>query len=85
MVTRFRRYWKIADILFKYQLRSFVQELFSVTCRFTRCSECDSESVTSVYQRLRMAIEELGLTSVKPGQILSTGGDVLPPELFEVV
>lgn len=82
MVTRFRRYWQIADILFKYQFGSFVQKLFPGTYRFRRCSECDIESVTSVYQRLRMAIEELGPTYVKLGQILSTRQDLLPPEMI---
>jgi len=82
MVTRFRRYWQIADILFKYQFGSFVQKLFPGTYRFRRCRECDIESVTSVYQRMRMAIEELGPTYVKLGQILSTRQDLLPPEMI---
>ncbi|MCE5297912.1 MAG: AarF/ABC1/UbiB kinase family protein [Methanoregulaceae archaeon] len=83
MVTKFRRYWQIADILIKYQFGSIVQKLFPGTYRFRRCKECDIESVTSVYQRMRMAIEELGPTFVKFGQILSTRGDLLPPELIE--
>ncbi|MDD1708798.1 MAG: AarF/ABC1/UbiB kinase family protein [Methanoregulaceae archaeon] len=83
MVTKFRRYWQIADILIKYGFGSIVQKLFPGTYRFRRCRECDIESVTSVYQRMRMAIEELGPTFVKFGQILSTRGDVLPPELIE--
>ncbi len=83
MVRKFRRYWQIADILIKYQFGSIVQRLFPGTYRFRRCKECDIESVTSVYQRMRMAIEELGPTFVKLGQILSTRGDLLPPELIE--
>jgi ubiquinone biosynthesis protein len=83
MVTKFRRYWQIADVLIKYGFGSIVQKLFPGTYRFRRCRECDIESVTSVYQRMRMAIEELGPTFVKFGQILSTRGDVLPPELIE--
>jgi ubiquinone biosynthesis protein len=83
MVKKFRRYWQIADILIKYQFGSIVQKLFPGTYRFRRCKKCDIESVTSVYQRMRMAIEELGPTFVKFGQILSTRGDLLPPELIE--
>lgn len=83
MVRKFRRYWQIADILIKYQFGSIVQRLFPGTYRFRRCKECDIESVSSVYQRMRMAIEELGPTFVKLGQILSTRGDLLPPELIE--
>jgi len=83
MVTKFRRYWQIADILIKYGFGSIVQKLFPGTYRFRRCRECDIESVTSVYQRMRMAIEELGPTYVKLGQILSTRGDLLPPDLIE--
>ena len=83
MVKKYRRYWKIADVLIKYQFGSIVQKLFPGTYRFRRCKECDVESVTSVYQRMRMAIEELGPTYVKLGQILSTRGDLLPPELVE--
>jgi len=83
MVTKFRRYWQIADILVKYQFGSIVQRLFPGSYRFRRCKECDIESVSSVYQRMRMAIEELGPTFVKLGQILSTRGDLLPPELIE--
>jgi ubiquinone biosynthesis protein len=83
MVKKYRRYWKIADVLIKYQFGSIVQKLFPGTYRFRRCKECDIESVTSVYQRMRMAIEELGPTYVKLGQILSTRGDLLPPDLIE--
>ena len=43
----------------------------------------DIESVTSVYQRMRMAIEELGPTYVKLGQICPTRGDLLPQALIE--
>ncbi len=34
MVTRFRRYWQMADILFKYQFGVIVQKLFPGVHRY---------------------------------------------------
>jgi ubiquinone biosynthesis protein len=82
MVTKYRRYWQIADILIKYEFGSVVQRLFPGTYRFRRCKECPIEAVSSVYERMRLAIEELGPTYVKFGQILSTRQDMLPPGLI---
>jgi ubiquinone biosynthesis protein len=82
MVTKYRRYWQIADVLFKYELGSIVQRLFPRTYRFRRCKECPVETVSSQYERTRLAIEELGPTAVKFGQILSTRQDMLPPGLI---
>ena len=82
MVTKYRRYWQIGDVLIKYEFGSIVQRLFPGTYRFRRCKECEVESVASVYERLRLAIEELGPTFVKFGQIMSTRQDLLPPDLI---
>lgn len=82
MVTKYRRYWQIGDVLIKYEFGSILQKLFPGTYRFRRCKECEIETVTSVYQRMRLAIEELGPTFVKFGQIMSTRPDLLPPELI---
>lgn len=83
MVTKFKRYWQITDVLIKYGFGSAVQKLFPGTYRFRRCKECPIESVTSIYQQMRMAIEELGPTFMKFGQILSTRQDLLPHQLIE--
>ncbi|HON81191.1 MAG TPA: AarF/UbiB family protein [Methanoregulaceae archaeon] len=82
MVTKLKRYWQIADILLKYEFGSIVQRLFPGTYRFRRCKECEVEPVTSVYMRMRMALEELGPTFIKFGQIMSTRPDLLPPDLI---
>ena len=38
---------------------------------------------STVYERMRLALEELGPTFVKFGQIMSTRTELLPPELIE--
>jgi ubiquinone biosynthesis protein len=83
MVTKFRRYWQIADVLFKYEYGAFVQRLFPGVHRFRRCKTCPVETVSNNYTRARLAIEELGPTYIKFGQILSTRRDLLPPGLIE--
>jgi ubiquinone biosynthesis protein len=83
MVTRFRRYWQIADVLFKYGFEIFVQRLFPGVHRFRLRKSSPVDSAASEYQRMRMALEELGPTYVKFGQILSTRQDMLPPGLIE--
>lgn len=83
MVTRFRRYWQIADVLFKYGFGIAVQRLFPGVHRFRLCRTCPADSAAGEYQRMRMALEELGPTYVKFGQIISTRQDMLPPGLIE--
>jgi ubiquinone biosynthesis protein len=83
MITKFRRYWQIADVLFKYEYGIFVHRLFPGVHRFRRCKTCPVETVSSNYARARLAIEELGPTFIKFGQILSTRRDLLPPGLIE--
>ncbi|MCU0632108.1 MAG: AarF/UbiB family protein [Methanolinea sp.] len=83
MVTKFRRYWQIADILFKYGFGIVVQRLFPGVHKFRLSRTSPVESAASEYQRMRMALEELGPTYVKFGQIISTRQDMLPPGLVE--
>ncbi len=83
MITRFRRYWQIADILFKHGFGIAVQRLFPGVHRFRLCRTCSVDSAASEYQRMRVALEELGPTYIKFGQIISTRQDMLPPGLIE--
>jgi ubiquinone biosynthesis protein len=82
MVNRLARYAQIATILSKYGFDIFLQELFPEDKRpeFLRSPEAESQDV---YQRIRLAIEELGPTFIKLGQILSMRRDVLPKPMIE--
>lgn len=82
MVTKFKRYWQIADILFKYQFGITVHKLFPNVHRFRPGKVSKEESSADRYARMRMAIEELGPTFIKFGQIMSTRQEMLPPELI---
>ena len=82
MVNRLTRYAQIAAILSKYGFGIFLQQLYPDDRRpdFLKPAEMDREDV---YRRIRLAIEELGPTFIKLGQILSVRRDVLPPQLID--
>jgi len=82
MVTRFRRYGQIADVLVKHGFGVVVETLFPGVRRFRLRVPSAGEKL-SVYVRIRLAIEELGPTFVKFGQIMSTRAELLPPQLIE--
>ncbi len=82
MVTRFQRYRQIADVLVKYGFGILVEEVIPGGERL-RAFRKPPEEKRSVYERIRLAIEELGPTYVKFGQIMSTRRELLPPELIE--
>jgi ubiquinone biosynthesis protein len=82
MVNRLARYAQIAGILSKYGFGIFLQELYPDDKRpdFLKPPEYESQDV---YRRIRLAIEELGPTFIKLGQILSSRRDLLPLPLIE--
>lgn len=82
MVTRFQRYRQIADVLVKYGFGILVEEVIPGAGRL-RALRKPAEERRSVYVRIRLAIEELGPTYIKFGQIMSTRRELLPPELIE--
>ncbi|BBL68964.1 ABC1 kinase family protein [Methanoculleus chikugoensis] len=82
MVTRFQRYRQIADVLVKYGFGILVEEIVPGGERLRGLGKTRKDE-RSVYERIRLAIEELGPTYVKFGQIVSTRRELLPPELVE--
>ena len=82
MVTRFQRYRQIADVLVKYGFGILVEEFVPGGEQLRKFGKTEAHD-QSVYERIRLAIEELGPTYVKFGQIMSTRRELLPPEMVE--
>ena len=83
MVTQIRRYAQIVDILGKYGFGIALEKLFPGKPRFRLPIAGAPSETSTVYERIRLAVEELGPTFVKFGQIMSTRTELLPPELIE--
>jgi ubiquinone biosynthesis protein len=83
MVNRLTRYAQIAKILIKYGFEIFIEELFPEDSRPRFMQSDETVKDYSVYKRIRMAIEELGPTYIKMGQILSVRSDVLPTPMIK--
>jgi ubiquinone biosynthesis protein len=67
------RAWRIGRIMVKAGLRELL----------TRSQPGDTEAMRVAAQRFRLALDELGPTFAKLGQILSTRPDLLPPPFIE--
>ncbi len=84
MVTRIRRYAQIIDILGKYGFGIGLEKIFPGRAGFRLPGAGGKVAETStIYERIRLALEELGPTFVKFGQIMSTRTELLPPEMIE--
>lgn len=80
------RYQQIARVLTRYGFGHLLTQLgigraIAPGLKRLRFSSADIVSAT-IPERVRMVIEELGPTFIKLGQIVSTRGDLLPPEVI---
>ena len=83
MVTRIRRYAQIVDVLGQYGFSIGLEKIFPGRARFRLTSSGKVPESSTVYERMRLTLEDLGPTFVKFGQIMSTRTELLPPELIE--
>jgi ubiquinone biosynthesis protein len=83
MVTRIMRYAQIVDVLSKYGFSIGLERLFPGRARFRLPTPGKTPDASTVYERIRLALEELGPTFVKFGQIMSTRTELLPPEMID--
>jgi ubiquinone biosynthesis protein len=83
MVSRIMRYAQIADVLSKYGFSIGLETLFPGRVRFRLPTKGKTTDASTVYERIRLALEELGPTFVKFGQIMSTRTELLPPEMID--
>ncbi|MCL7452595.1 MAG: AarF/ABC1/UbiB kinase family protein [Anaerolineae bacterium] len=85
-IRHLRRYQQIGRILTRYGFGHVLTQLGigrAITPGLEKLRFSSSEILRATpAERVRMVIEELGPTFIKLGQILSTRGDVLPPELI---
>jgi len=86
--SHFPRYRQIAMVLAKYRLEEVLKYVgiknYALVGWMLRGNPFRKMAYTKP-ERTRMAIEELGTTFVKLGQILSTRADLLPPEYTQRV
>jgi len=83
MALPLRRYEQIAAILFKYGFEVAVTDLLPNTIQWRLRRQKPETTNLNVNRRVRLAIQEMGPTFVKFGQIMSTRRELLSPELIE--
>lgn len=85
-IRRILRLWEIFKVFVKH-IFGFLADQWQISAlarRRRREGITEEEAIyyPTVYERLRVALEDLGPTFVKLGQILSTRGDILSRELI---
>lgn len=81
---KFKRSAKLISVLSKYGFKDLLARM-NVGNKQVEISANPEEIVSkgTVYERIRLALEELGPTFVKLGQSFSNREDLLPPELIQ--
>ncbi len=82
------RYRQILAILFKYGFEDVVDRLkidqyIEIGLQMISRKKVEREEKLTRSERLRMAVEELGSTYIKLGQVLSTRSDLLPAKVIK--
>jgi len=82
-LRKFRRSRQIMAVLFRYGLDYFVERTKKVNILLKIKKKPKNYKALTMPERLRLALEELGPTFIKFGQILSTRPDFLPPAFIK--
>ncbi|MDD3977049.1 MAG: AarF/UbiB family protein, partial [Methanomicrobium sp.] len=83
MVHRLKRYGQIADVMVKYGFGIFLDQIDPDSTRRKKLFKKTVKDNRSIYERMRLGLEELGPTAVKFGQMAASRSEALPPELIE--
>jgi ubiquinone biosynthesis protein len=83
MVSLFTRYRQIGEVLLKYGFGMILEKLFPGIAPWRMVRRGAGVDTRPVSVRIRLAIEELGPTFIKLGQIMSTRRELLPPSLID--
>ncbi len=79
---KLKRSAKLISIFSKYGFKDILARMNLAKNNEPSVDENEMVVTNSVYERIRMALEELGPTFVKLGQTFSSREDLLPPELI---
>ena len=79
---KLKRSAKLISIFSKYGFKDILARMNLAKNNEPSTDENEIVFTNSVYERIRMALEELGPTFVKLGQTFSSREDLLPPELI---